>query len=128
MRALLDTHAWLWWISEPERLGGEARAIVADPANDILFSVASSWEIAIKYALGKLPLPEPPAEFVPKRLMRDHLATLHVEHRHALHVAELPKHHRDPFDRLLIAQARLEGIPLLTSDPQLARYDVEIRW
>ena len=128
MRLLLDTHVWLWWITEPERLSAGAAAAVEDGGNELLLSVASSWEIAIKYALGKLPLPEAPEEFVPKRLMRDGISTLHIEHRHALHVASPPFHHRDPFDRLLVAQAQLESIPLVTSDPKFLPYGVITIW
>jgi PIN domain nuclease of toxin-antitoxin system len=129
MRILLDTHCWLWWVSEPERLREAARNQIADGRNTILLSAASSWEIAIKYALGKLPLPEPPEDFVPKRLSRDAILGLPVEHLHALRVAALPDHHRDPFDRLLIAQAQVEGIPIMTVDPQFRLYDqIEIIW
>lgn len=128
MRVLLDTHVWLRWICEPEKLPPKALALMESGENELLFSVASSWEIAIKYALGKLPLPEPPDRFVPPRLMRDRIATLHIEHRHALHVASLPPHHHDPFDRILIAQARIEGIPILTADPKFGAYEVEVLW
>lgn len=126
MKILLDTHVWLWWLTEPERLPEALAAVIEHGANQPLLSVASSWEIAIKYALGKLPLPEPPHEFVPKRLLRDGIATLHIEHRHALQVAALPFHHHDPFDRLLIAQAQVEGIPIATVDGRFKDYDVEV--
>ena len=98
---------------------------LAHSENELLLSAASSWEIAIKHALGKLPLPEPPAEYVPSRPELSGTKALAVEHRHALHVATLPHHHRNPFDRLLVAQAMLEGLPILTSDEALGRYDVE---
>ena len=128
MKVLLDTHVWLRWITEPEGLPAKAASILERRENEVLFSVASSWEIAIKYARGKLPLPEPPERFVPPRLMRDGIATLHIEHRHALHVASLPPHHHDPFDRILIAQAQLEGIPIITADTKFAAYDVDVIW
>ena len=126
MRLLLDTHSWLWWINLPARLSPQALAIIADRENQIFLSAASSWEIAIKYALGKLPLPEPPGSFVPKRLARDQMVALAVQHVHALKVAELPHHHRDPFDRLLIAQAQVERMPILTADTQFQDYGVDI--
>ncbi|MDI6775300.1 MAG: type II toxin-antitoxin system VapC family toxin [Verrucomicrobiota bacterium] len=126
MRILLDTQCWLWWITEPERLRETARKQIQDGRNAILLSSASSWEIAIKYALGKLPLLEPPEEFVPKRMSRDAISALPIEHVHALRVASLPDHHRDPFDRLLVAQAQVEGIPLMTVDRQFEAYDIEI--
>jgi PIN domain nuclease of toxin-antitoxin system len=123
---LLDTHCWLWMQTEPEKFGEEARGLIDDGANDLLFSAASSWEIAIKYALDKLPLPLPPREYVLSRMESSGVSPLPVEHRHALRVAELPHHHRDPFDRLLVAQAQLEGVPLLTADRQIEPYDVPI--
>jgi len=128
MKILLDTHTWLWWQSAPDRLNDLILARLADPGESLLFSAASSWEIAIKYALKKLELPESPAVFVPKRLARGGFTPLPVEHAHALRVAELPLHHRDPFDRLLIAQAQLEGATVATGDPQFLLYDVDILW
>lgn len=128
MRILLDTHCWLWWVTEPERLKEAVRKQIADGSNTILLSAASSLEIAIKYALGKLRLPEPPEEFVPKRLSRDSISALPIEHMHALRVASLPPHHQDPFDRLLVAQAQVEGISLVTVDRQLKPYDIKIIW
>lgn len=109
----------------PDRIRGEARDLVTDPGNDLLLSAASAWEIAIKYRLGKLPLPEPPDAFVPPRLLRDGVTAIAVEPHHALHVANLPGHHDDPFDRLLVAQAMLEKLTLMTADRKLAAYDVE---
>jgi PIN domain nuclease of toxin-antitoxin system len=126
LRILLDTHAWLWLQASPERLPKRSLELVSDPENDVYLSAASSWEIAIKYALGKLPLPGPPGEYVPSRIASSGTATLPVEHRHALHVAGLPHHHRDPFDRLLVAQAHLEGLVLLTSDPAFDPYGIEM--
>lgn len=126
MRILLDTHVWLWMQVEPARMSESARQIVESLQNELLFSAASSWEIAIKHALGRLHLPAPPAEYVPSRIESSGVIPLSIEHSHALRVSELPPHHRDPFDRLLIAQAQLEGAPILTVDDQLAAYDVEI--
>jgi PIN domain nuclease of toxin-antitoxin system len=126
MRLLLDTQVWLWTHLQPERLRPEVRERFVDPSSALLLSAASSWEIAIKYALGKLPLPEPPHDYVPWRMRRDAVDGLPVTHTHALHVASLPRHHGDPFDRLLVAQAQLEDVPLVTADPHIARYDVTI--
>lgn len=127
MRLLLDTQVWLWLQISPERLG-QALALAEGPGNELLFSAASSWEIAIKWALGKLPLPEPPETYVPKRTITSGVVALPVEHSHTLAVATLPLHHRDPFDRLLVAQAAAEGAAVLTADPALAPYDVELIW
>lgn len=125
MRVLLDTHIWLWMLTEPDRLG-DARPILGNARNDLLLSAASSWEIAIKYALGRLPLPEAPEGYVPSRIRSSGVTPLAVEHAHALAVASLPTHHRDPFDRLLVAQALLEGVPLVTADPALKPYGIEL--
>ena len=128
MKILLDTRCWLWWITTPEKLGPESQNLIIDGHNEIFLSAASSWEIAIKYALAKLPLPEDPEKFIPPRLMRDDIRPLPINHTHALHVASLPLHHRDPFDRLLISQAQMEGLPIITVDKQFKDYDVECIW
>ena len=109
----------------PERFGEQARALVRRTENELFLSAASAWEIAIKWGLGKLELPEPPARAVPQLMTRTAVTPLPIQHSHALHVAELPSHHRDPFDRILIAQARLESLPILTVDPLFDPYEVE---
>ena len=126
MRILLDTHCWLWWISEPQRLGAAARAIFADSTNELFLSVASLWEISIKCGTGKLALPEAPEIFVPPRLRRDRITVLAIQLNHALKVGSLPAHHRDPFDRLLIVQSQSEELPLMTADPLFSRYEVDL--
>jgi len=126
MRILIDTQCWLWMQTEPARLSPLTRERLIEPSNELLFSAASAWEIAIKYALGKLPLPLPPHEYVPSRMQISGTSPLPVLHAHALRVAELPLHHRDPFDRLLVAQAQLESIPILSADRNLAPYEVEL--
>jgi PIN domain nuclease of toxin-antitoxin system len=122
---LLDTHVWLWLQTAPERMRREVVELLADRANMVLFSAASSWEIAIKYRLGKLPLPEPPAEYVPERMRLSGVTAVPIEHAHALRVADLPEHHGDPFDRLIIAQAQLLNVPIVTADSQFVAYEVE---
>jgi PIN domain nuclease of toxin-antitoxin system len=128
MKLLVDTHVWLWLQVSPERIDAQTLALLADTANDVLLSAASAWEIAIKHALGRLPLPVPPAQYVPSRMSRSGVTALPVLHAHALRVAELPPHHRDPFDRLLVAQAQHEGLTLVTNDRELAAYDVDVVW
>lgn len=125
MRVLLDTHCWLWMQASPERFRPSSLELVTNPSRELLLSAASSWEIAVKCAIGKLLLPEPPAVYVPSRMASSGTLGLPVEHAHALRVAELPPLHRDPFDRLLVAQAQVEGLTILTADPQLTAYDVE---
>jgi PIN domain nuclease of toxin-antitoxin system len=125
---LLDTQCWLWMVADPDRLSRSARGIVASDEHELFLSSASSWEIAIKHGLGKLTLPAPPPEFVPTRMRLTRVLPLPVTHAHACGVTELPWHHRDPFDRLLVAQARIESLSLLTADRQLRPYDVPIVW
>jgi PIN domain nuclease of toxin-antitoxin system len=126
MRVLLDTHVWIWMIMAPERLSKHARRHVNRDAEELLLSAASAWEISIKWALGKLTLPAAPAEFVPEHLAATKTYPLAIQHSHALRVAQLPQHHSDPFDRILVAQAQMERIPIMTGDPTFRRYDVEI--
>ncbi len=125
MRVLLDTHVWLWMQAEPEKLGPQARALIEDVGNELLLSAASVWEIAIKVGVGKLALPEPVSTYVSSRMQSSGVSALVVSHAHAAGVADLPRHHRDPFDRLLVAQAMSEGVPILSSDAQFDAYDSE---
>lgn len=128
MKVLLDTHIWLWMLSQPDRLGRQTRAIIEDPSTSLLLSAATSWEIAVKNSIGRLPLPEPVSSYVPSRMRQTGVESLAISHSHALQVAALPHHHRDPFDRLLIAQAQLENLPLMTIDGVLRNYDIEVIW
>jgi len=125
MRILLDTQCWLWMSLSPERFSPRARALVEAREHVLYLSAASAWEIAIKHALGKLRLPEPPLKYVPARVAALGVQPLAIEHQHALQVATLPAHHRDPFDRLLVAQAQVDDLPILTADPLFAAYHVK---
>jgi PIN domain nuclease of toxin-antitoxin system len=125
MRVLLDTHVLLWWLHDASRLRPATRAMFAEPANELLWSAASTWELAIKVQLGKLRLDEPVHAFVMAVLGAQSLTALPVHHVHAARVAELPALHRDPFDRLLVAQAAVEGVPFVTADAPLAAYGIE---
>lgn len=128
MRALLDTHVFLWWISDDERLSEKAREIISDGRNELLFSAASGWEISIKAGLGRLELPEDLERFVADQVSRNAFQVLPIYLSHALHVRKLPHHHRDPFDRILVSQAVLEEAPLLSVDPQIQNYSVDTIW
>lgn len=128
MRVLLDTQCWLWMLAAPERFSADGMKVVGTAENELFVSAASAWEITIKYSLGKLRLPSRPAELIPNWMAESRALPLPIEHGHALHIGNLPPHHRDPFDRMLIAQAQIERLPILTSDRQFAAYDVELLW
>lgn len=128
MKALLDTHAFLWWITNDSRLSARALRLVKDPGTSVYLSVASDWEIAIKVGLGKLELSDDLDEFIQDQLTTNRIDVLPVHMNHALFVHKLPKHHRDPFDRLLIAQSLVEGMPLVFSDPLIQHYPVQTFW
>jgi PIN domain nuclease of toxin-antitoxin system len=124
VRLLLDTHAALWWLADDERLGPAAAEYVADSSNEVLLSAAVVWEVAIKRALGKLDVPDDFAV----TLLGAGAVGLPVTLQHASAVAELPAHHRDPFDRMLIAQARLENAVLVSHDAALRAYGLPMAW
>jgi len=124
-RVLLDTHVFLWAASAPERLSPTARDAIEDPRNEVFISAAVVWEIVIKHALGKLQLPANPASFIPTLIAQLGFRQLPITHAHALTVTALPKHHSDPFDRMMIAQARCEGMTLISTDRNVARYAVQ---
>ena len=128
MKGLLDTHTFLWWITENPQLSPRVREIVSNGDNLLFLSAVSGWEMAIKAKLGKLHLPENLEGFISEQLAVNAINTLPVQMSHALHVYSLPDLHRDPFDRMLVAQAQLEKLPILTIDPQIAQYLVETIW
>jgi PIN domain nuclease of toxin-antitoxin system len=127
MKAILDTHTFLWAIAEEGKLSRRARQIYTG-SNDLWLSVASMWEILIKVQAGKLPLPEPAGRYLVKKLAQNQIELLPITLDHVLRIESLPMHHRDPFDRLLIAQSIQEGWPIITADPWFARYPVEVIW
>ena len=128
MRLLLDTCTFLWIIGGAKELSSRAREAFADPANEALLSAACAWEIAVKHRLGKLPLPEPPDVFVPAQRAAHGIEPLAIDEEAALHVAKLPDLHRDPFDRLLVAQALVGGLVVLTPDDSIREYPVRTFW
>jgi PIN domain nuclease of toxin-antitoxin system len=119
VRLLLDTHVWLWMAFEPERLGARARSAIADHANELFLSIASTWEIAVKHAGGKLELPADVATYVRSRLSLSNASLLAISLDHVLALGSLADHHRDPFDRMLMAQALVEGMRLVSADPHI---------
>ena len=122
MRLLLDTHALLWWLADDARLGRRAREAIAAPANLVFVSAATAWEIAVKRALGRLVAPGDVEEWLTKNDFRP----LPIQIAEAVASAELPPHHRDPFDRLLVAQARIGGMTIVTSDEHIGGYEVSV--
>ena len=127
MNILLDTHTFLWLQTGPKRIPRELLADL-ERAEQLFLSTASAWEISIKCALGKLSLPESASVYVPDRMRRSGIDAVAVELPHALAAGELPMHHRDPFDRVLVAQATLLNLPLASADTQLDAYGVDRRW
>jgi PIN domain nuclease of toxin-antitoxin system len=128
MRFLLDTHAFLWFIEDDPKLAPLAKSLIAEPANEILLSIASVWEIAIKMRLGKLTLPAPLLDFLRGELTTNAIRLLPISLEHATAVADLPLHHRDPFDRLIISQAMVESIPIVSADAAFDGYPIDRRW
>jgi PIN domain nuclease of toxin-antitoxin system len=126
MRLLLDTHVFLWYITADPKLPATFRAAIQDPANEVYLSAASVWEAVIKYALGKLPLPAPPADYLPRQREAHGIASLSIDEGAMPHLAGLPPLHRDPFDRLLIAQALQHGLTVATVDPEVMAYPVPL--
>lgn len=128
MKILLDTHTFLWWNEASPRLSKEVLVLLSDPANTLLLSVVSAWELVLKAQRGKLRLPESPSVYVPTRMAHYAMESLPVTLAHALACQSLPLHHRDPFDRLLIAQATIENVPIVTADPEFRRYAIKVVW
>jgi len=127
-RFLIDTHVLLWWLFDDLRLSDRARGIIQAPDHKILVSSASGWEIATKYRLGKLQMAEEAVRDLPALLRRSNMEVLPITLEHALDAGALPGPHRDPFDRMLIAQARREAIPLVTCDRVFQQYEVPLLW
>lgn len=126
MNLLLDTHAFLWWIGNDSRLPQRARDLISSPDNQVFLSVVSAWELAIKIQMGKLDLRDDLDHFLPEQLQRNGFNVLPIALPHALNLQRLPKHHRDPFDRMLISQAQCEGLTVVSCDTQFRSYDVRI--
>ncbi|MDJ0620840.1 MAG: type II toxin-antitoxin system VapC family toxin [Calothrix sp. MO_192.B10] len=128
MRLLLDTQCWLWWFAQPEKLREDVIEQIADETNEVWLSAASVWEMGIKVSIGKLPLPEPIDNYVFARMAQLGARSLEITASHALREAVLPLHHRDPFDRMLIAQAQIEDMTLVSADSTFNQYEVSLLW
>ncbi len=128
MKVLLDTCTFLWVITDSEDLSPKARRLFADPGNEVFVSSVSTWEIVVKHALGKLPLPVAPHTFIPLQRDRHAIESLPLREEATLHLARLPELHRDPFDRMLICQAIVHGLVILTPDDLILQYPVPAIW
>lgn len=128
MRLLLDTATFLWLITDAPDLSSRARELFVDPGNEVYLSAVSAWEIAVKYALGRLPLPEPPERFVPTQRQHHGIEALPLDEEAALHLVKLPLLHRDPFDRMLVCQGIVHGLVILTPDKLVNQYPVRTMW
>ena len=128
MKLLLDTHTFLWWITDDSQISAKALELMGDSQNDLYWSAASTWEVAIKYALGRLPLPDAPAIFLPAELGKNRIQSLPIVDTHAFQAGLLPRHHRDPFDRMLVAQAQAETLGIVSNDPKIRLYNVNVYW
>ncbi len=128
MRLLLDTHTFLWFIDGNAALSPAARALIEDPANERYMSMASLWEIAIKYSLGRIQLAQPFHIFLPQQLLHNQMEILGITVAHTAAIATLPYQHKDPFDRMIIAQALVESLPVISIDTALDAYGVSRIW
>lgn len=128
MKLLLDTHVFLWWNMDAPELSWTARELIADTDSEVYVSAVSAWEIVIKAAKGRLLLPEAPHTYVVSRITANQMLGLPIEISHTLEVSRLDDHHSDPFDRLLVAQCRVESLNLVSADPVLREYPVDVIW
>ncbi|MCY3867984.1 MAG: type II toxin-antitoxin system VapC family toxin [Gemmatimonadetes bacterium] len=128
MRLLLDTHSFLWYIEDDDRLSQRAEQMISNIDNEVLLSIGSLWEIAIKYGIGKLSLSRAFSEFIPEQLLINQIDVLPISLPHLARYTELPFHHRDPFDRLIIAQAMVENIPVVSRDRPFQEYSIDVIW
>jgi PIN domain nuclease of toxin-antitoxin system len=128
MRVLLDTNSFLWFISGSHRLSIDAQRFIADLDNQLVLSLASLWEIAIKISIGKLELLQPFDQLIPQQLKENDIHVMPIELSHLTKILGLPFHHRDPFDRLIIAQALTEGLSVISPDIVFSKYSVKLIW
>ena len=128
MKILVDTHIWLWMNQAPNKLSKKCLRLLENTENQLFFSVAGVWELAIKHRLGKLSLPLDPSVYIPERMKDNDVLPLNIESHHVLATGSLPNHHQDPFDRLMISQAILENLSFMTVDEKIRKYDLQLIW
>jgi len=128
LKILLDTCTFLWIITAEPKLSSNARELFVDPFNDVFLSAVSTWEIVVKYTLGRLPLPEAPEKFIPDQRNLHKIESLALQEDAACHLAKLPDYHKDPFDRMIVCQALVHGMTILTPDEDIRRYPARTAW
>jgi PIN domain nuclease of toxin-antitoxin system len=128
MKFIADTHAFIWFVTDSPQLGAPAKKLFESSENECLFSIASVWEIAVKTSLGKLSFEKPLEQYLPEQMVANSIRVLDISLAHALRVANLPFHHRDPFDRMIIAQSLTENLPILSSDQVFDTYGIKRIW
>ena len=128
MKLLPDTHTFLWWITDDPQLSAKALELIGDSSNNLYWSAASSWAVPLKYALGRLPLPDDTAKLRPAELGKNRIEPLPIVDTHAFQAGQLPRHHQDPFDLMLVAQAQVETLVLISNDPKINLYKVSVHW
>jgi PIN domain nuclease of toxin-antitoxin system len=128
MKYLLDTHAFLWFISADDKLSSKARSIIKNSNNEVYFSAASAWEMSIKVRLGRLTIEEELEPFIIKQLSENNFSTLSITIFHSIYTSKLPDIHKDPFDRMIIAQSQVEDMPLISKDKNIEKYKIPVVW
>ena len=128
MKYLLDTHAFLWFVSEDNRLSSKAQSIIKNSQNEVYFSAVSAWEISIKIRLGRLTIEEDLEPFIIKQLAENNFQTLSITIFHSIHTSKLPEIHKDPFDRMIIAQSQVEDMHLISRDKNIKKYKIPVVW
>ena len=128
MKFLLDTHAFLWFVTADNRLSAKARSLIKNSHNEVYFSAASAWEMSIKIQLGRLTIEEELEPFIIQQLLENNFNTLSISIFHSIHTLKLPDIHKDPFDRIIIAQSQVEEMPLITKDKNIKKYKIPVVW
>ena len=128
MRYLLDTHAFLWFVLDDQRISTKAKSIIKDSKNEIYFSAASAWEMSIKIRLGRLTIEEDLEPFIIKQLAENNFSTLSITIFHSIYTSKLPNIHKDPFDRMIVAQAQVEDLSIISKDKNIKKYSVPVVW
>jgi len=128
MKYLLDTHAFLWFVTDDDKLSSNARSIIKNSNNEVYFSAASAWEMSIKVSLGRLTIKEDLEPFIIKQLAENNFSTLSITIFHSIYTSKLPEIHKDPFDRMIVAQSKVENLSLISKDKNIKKYKVPVVW